>query len=1014
MFSRFEFKINRHKSFVYKLIIKGVYMNEFIEESKKIIQRSSYNNKLVIFVGAGVSKDSGLPLWRELIDDIKRKIKVSHTNDDSLKIAQYYYNSRGKKEYYDFLNEKLGIDAEPNKIHDVLLELNPSHIITTNYDDLLEKAASRKGMFFDVVAKDNDLPYTPNNKMIIKMHGDFKNRNIVFKEDDYLSYSNNFKLIENYIKSLFSTKTVIFVGYSLSDINVKLAFQWIKDILGNDLQRPYFIDVNKEDEPIDINEFEYYKNKGINILYYSEIFKLLNGVEESNDKGIRTYNAIKYFLSKDENVLNEEYIYEYIEGFKDINKLNKKVLMNLLNSLDLLNGTDFEIEWDTLYVRSYKFFKIYSDIIDRLKKLEKNEYDNKKEKLEAFFDKIGIKNIVTEIYDGKKIEDKQIYEINYINKEPAIQKYLETYDFRKIQEYIDNINLNEDKINSKNINRFFEKAYLLYYLKNYYGAYLEYKKISQFCFKNENYMQYVISEFNRYYIGRYINGNWMIEENIRKRVKEEINKINLEKILYNIPLDIQQLEFLNNIISWDFVQTDIKDMVIIKKEIEKDEQTIHIGKVDKRRIGIYKLQEKAKNLWEFLKHNLLVIDNYKEVNLIFSNYIDSLLRSYSIPKLTKTKEETFLGIEGESVKIEEINIFDIRMMLEYISLKDLRAFFERYNIEELKVKEEDVQILIQIFENYIKQNKENNFKIIFFILSKINLTKKNFIKVNNMIIDLLKASDVVLHDMNEMKNLNSYIYYQEKNFKNYDRETLVEILKIILKDICNYETNNNSHRVNVIHNVCAFINEYDMDIQLDLDELLTELIGRTKKDKEVFIILIYLYKVVNSKDKKKIKKIIDKYLNQEKFDYNLANVYYDSIFTEMIKPSVEHENKLISFIDTLIESRNKSVRTYPDLSKTLLKEAMNLILSDKVTNKEMFKKYIDQEKDFNFLYNLDNYNGEEINIEWLSDFSEELLIRISKNIQIKEQIKKQLKNIYLSGETVDKEILKIFIKYFLD
>ena len=168
-------------------------MREFIEESKKIIQRSSYNNKLVIFVGAGVSKDSGLPLWKEIIEDIKKKIKVSNTNDDSLKIAQYYYNSRGKKEYYDFLNEKLGIDAEPNKIHDALLELNPSHIITTNYDDLIEKAASKKGMFFDVVAKDNDLPYTPNNKMIIKMHGDFKNRNIVFKEDDYLSYSNNFK-----------------------------------------------------------------------------------------------------------------------------------------------------------------------------------------------------------------------------------------------------------------------------------------------------------------------------------------------------------------------------------------------------------------------------------------------------------------------------------------------------------------------------------------------------------------------------------------------------------------------------------------------------------------------------------------------------------------------------------------------------------------------------------------------------------------------------------------------------
>lgn len=991
-------------------------MREFIEESKKIIQRSSYNNKLVIFVGAGVSKDSGLPLWKEIIEDIKKKIKVSNTNDDSLKIAQYYYNSRGKKEYYDFLNEKLGIDAEPNKIHDALLELNPSHIITTNYDDLIEKAASKKGMFFDVVAKDNDLPYTPNNKMIIKMHGDFKNRNIVFKEDDYLSYSNNFKLIENYIKSLFSTKTVIFVGYSLSDINVKLAFQWIKDILGNDLQRPYFIDANEEEDQIDTNEFEYYKNKGINILYYSEIFKVLKGIEKNNDKGVRTYNAIKYLLSKDDNILNEEYIYEYIDGFKDIKKLNKKVLLNLLNSLDLLNGTDFQIEWDTLYIRSYKFLKLYSNIIGKLKKLDKNEYDKKKEKLEVFLDKIGIKNIVSGIYNGKTFEEKLIYEINRINKDHIFQNYLETYDFEKIKEYVDDINLNEDKINSKNINQFFEKAYLLYYLRNYYEAYLEYKKISQFCFKNGNYMQYVISEFNRYYIGRYINGNWMlgVGENIRKKVKDEIDKINLEKILYNIHLDIQQLEFLNNIISWDFVQTDIKDMIIIRKEIEKDEQTIHHGEIDKRRIGIYKLQEKVKKLWEFLKQNLLVIDNYKEVNLIFSNYIDSLLRNYTIPKLMKSKEESFFGLEGENVKIEEISIFDIRMMLEYMSSKDLKEIFERYNIEELKVNENDIETLIQIFENYIKHYKNNNFNTIFLILSKIKLTKESFIKVNKTIIDLLKSSDIHLHDRNEIKNLNSYIYYQEKNFKNYDKETLVEILKIMLKDICKYDTNNNYYRVDVIHNVCAFISEYDSGIQLNVEELIEVLIGRTKKDKGVFTVLIHLYKVVDSKNKLKIKKVINKYLNQEKFDYNLANVYCDSIFAEVIDPNEDSENKLISYIDTSIEARNKSVRMYPDSSKALLQESMNLILSDKVKNKESFKKYIDKEKDFNFLYNLDNYNGEEIKLEWLPDFTDKLLIRISENIKIKEQIKKQIKDIYLSGETLDKEILEIFMKYFLD
>ena len=171
-------------------------MEQYLEESKKIIKNSSKNNKLIIFVGAGVSANSGIPLWSNVIKKIKDKIDISDEENNFTKIAQYYYNSRGKKEYYEFLESELNVDANPNIIHDKLLELNPYHIITTNYDDLIEKESRKKGMFYDVVSKDSDLPYTPNNKMLIKMHGDFNNKNIVFKEDDYLSYSQNFKLIE--------------------------------------------------------------------------------------------------------------------------------------------------------------------------------------------------------------------------------------------------------------------------------------------------------------------------------------------------------------------------------------------------------------------------------------------------------------------------------------------------------------------------------------------------------------------------------------------------------------------------------------------------------------------------------------------------------------------------------------------------------------------------------------------------------------------------------------------------
>ena len=44
-------------------------------ESIKAVQEAHDNNRLVIFVGSGVSRNSGIPTWRELIEKIAKKIK---------------------------------------------------------------------------------------------------------------------------------------------------------------------------------------------------------------------------------------------------------------------------------------------------------------------------------------------------------------------------------------------------------------------------------------------------------------------------------------------------------------------------------------------------------------------------------------------------------------------------------------------------------------------------------------------------------------------------------------------------------------------------------------------------------------------------------------------------------------------------------------------------------------------------------------------------------------------------
>lgn len=64
-----------------------------------------------------------------------------------------------KKEYYEaIMNALCHNKVMPNLIHEAILALNPAHIITTNYDDLLEQEIKNEYKQFTKVSCDKDLP----------------------------------------------------------------------------------------------------------------------------------------------------------------------------------------------------------------------------------------------------------------------------------------------------------------------------------------------------------------------------------------------------------------------------------------------------------------------------------------------------------------------------------------------------------------------------------------------------------------------------------------------------------------------------------------------------------------------------------------------------------------------------------------------------------------------------------------------------------------------------------------
>ena len=264
-------------------------MKENYSLSVSQIKKSIKENSLILFVDAGISANSNLPTWGELIQSFKKELDLPYgDSDDYLRVAQYYYDTFGKNQYTKKIEEVFFSKgtSKPNKLHTLIEKIAPKHIITTNYDSLLEDQFENGLLKYNVIAEDKDIPYTSSERYLIKMHGDFSKKNIVLKEDDYLDYALNFPMVSTLIQSLIMNHTLLFVGYSLGDSTFNSIFRLIQNTFKLDAKFAYFY---TPEEPSMIIR-EYYKKQGI-IIVSNETFS-----DEETENQNKKYFSTKRFL----------------------------------------------------------------------------------------------------------------------------------------------------------------------------------------------------------------------------------------------------------------------------------------------------------------------------------------------------------------------------------------------------------------------------------------------------------------------------------------------------------------------------------------------------------------------------------------------------------------------------------------------------------------------------------------------------------------------------------------------
>jgi hypothetical protein len=212
------------------------------------------------------------PSASELAAYLVRQFKVTEASDDLLRVAQWVYALRGGSGgLYEALHELFDRDFPPTALHDFLASApgrlrgagrgKPPLIVTTNYDDLVDRALEAQGEPYDllvymaegpheglfchvmadgvvipIVEPESYLAIDPDRQtVILKMHGYVCRRDpdadsYVITEDHYIEYLSRTdltRLLPKPVMARLLNSHLLFLGYSLRDWNFRAILYYI-------------------------------------------------------------------------------------------------------------------------------------------------------------------------------------------------------------------------------------------------------------------------------------------------------------------------------------------------------------------------------------------------------------------------------------------------------------------------------------------------------------------------------------------------------------------------------------------------------------------------------------------------------------------------------------------------------------------------------------------------------------------------------------------------------------------
>lgn len=231
----------------------------------------------VVFLGAGCTTE-GRSLGRgTFYEEIKSKAKypAGLPRPSFPQLMQYYCERVEGGHHNRLIREALSriqmfcVPGEDNRVAtmftDALAEIPYlKRFVTTNWDPFLERSI---GTLVPMV-EDRDLAFWDDKKkQVIKIHGCItRPHSIVATQADYDSCASNNTLIFNKVRDLMTTKTFLFVGYSMRDADFREVWNGVTDRLGRFGRLAFAIDMETPPEAV-----SYWEGRGVQLVKTSDV-----------------------------------------------------------------------------------------------------------------------------------------------------------------------------------------------------------------------------------------------------------------------------------------------------------------------------------------------------------------------------------------------------------------------------------------------------------------------------------------------------------------------------------------------------------------------------------------------------------------------------------------------------------------------------------------------------------------------------------------------------------------------